>query len=356
MVGKTDLPPGHPVPVLSLVVPVYDEADTIGLFLARAEPVLEGLGEPHEILFVDDGSRDGTLARLRAARAGNPAVKVLALSRNFGKDVALTAGLDHAAGAAVISIDVDLQDPPELIPEMVAQWRAGFDVVYARRASRASDSAAKRLSASWFYRVHNMLADIAIPPDTGDFRLLDRRVVEALRRLPEHNRFMKGLFTWVGFRQGEVLYTRETRAAGRSKWTYWRLWNFAIDGITSFSTVPLRVWSYLGGAVALAGFLYALFLIVRTLAYGADVPGYASLMVVVLFLGGINLLTLGIIGEYLGRTYMEVKARPLYLLREQYGVAEAEGDAAAPDRPAPDSAGEPTAPVTPLRKAGPGAS
>jgi len=334
-------------PTLSLVVPVYDEAAAVGMFLERAEAVLNGLGEPYEILFVDDGSRDETLPRLCAARARNPAVKVLALSRNFGKDVALTAGLDHAAGAAVVSIDVDLQDPPELIPEMVAKWREGFDVVYARRASRASDSAAKRFSASWFYRVHNALADIAIPADTGDFRLLDRRVVRALRRLPEHNRFMKGLFTWVGFRQGEVLYTRASRSAGRSKWNYWRLWNFAIDGITSFSTVPLRVWTYLGGAVALAGFVYALFLIFRTLVHGVDVPGYASLMVVVLFIGGLNLLTLGIIGEYLGRTYMEVKGRPLYLVRESHGLA-AEDDSAA-------GVPDPSARVTPVRKADPGA-
>lgn len=339
-------------PTLSLVVPVFDEAETIGLFLERTEAVLNGLGEPYEILFVDDGSRDGTPARLRAARERNPAVKVLALSRNFGKDVALTAGLDHAAGAAVISIDVDLQDPPELIPDMLAKWREGFDVVYARRASRANDSAAKRLSASWFYRVHNALSDIVIPPDTGDFRLLDRRVVQALRRLPEHNRFMKGLFTWVGFRQGEVLYSRELRSAGRSKWNYWRLWNFALDGITSFSTAPLRVWSYLGGAVALAGFVYALFLIFRTLVHGIDVPGYASLMVVVLFLGGLNLLTLGIIGEYLGRTYMEVKARPLYLVRESHGLAADEAGDSAPAAPR----GGPVADPRPIRKAGPGAS
>jgi len=356
MVHDVERRPDPAAPTLSLVVPVYDEAESVGPFLSRAEAVLAGLGKPYEIVFVDDGSRDETLARLRAARARNPAVKVLALSRNFGKDIALTAGLDHATGAAVVAIDVDLQDPPELIPEMVAKWHAGFDVVYARRASRHSDSATKRVSASWFYRVHNALSDIAIPADTGDFRLLDRRVVAALRRLPEHNRFMKGLFTWVGFRQGEVLYSRETRVAGHSKWNYWRLWNFALDGITSFSTVPLRMWSYLGGAVALMGFVFALFLIFRTLFQGADVPGYASLMVVVLFLGGLNLLTLGIIGEYLGRTYMEVKGRPLYLVRESHGLAAGAVVAGAPDATAPAPGSDPAAELTPVRKASPGAS
>jgi len=305
--------------MLSLVVPVYNEAGGIDAFLARARPVLDGLGEGYEVVFVDDGSTDETWRRLMAARERDPRIKVVGLSRNFGKDIALTAGLDHACGAAVVAIDVDLQDPPEVIPELVAKWREGHDVVYARRLSRDSDSAAKRLSAAWFYRVHHALAEIDIPADTGDFRLMDRKVIEALGRVGERNRFMKGLFTWVGFRQAEVGYRRAARASGESKWSYWRLWNFALDGITSFSTLPLRVWTYVGVAVSVLAFAYALFLIVRTLVHGADTPGYASLMVVVLLLGGINLLSLGVIGEYLGRTYMEVKHRPLYLVRERHG-------------------------------------
>lgn len=306
-------------PVLSVVVPVFNEEGSIGLFLDQMVPVLEKIGEPYEIIFADDGSRDRTLDEILALRERHPAVKVVVLSRNFGKDIALTAGLDCARGKAVIAIDVDLQDPPSVIPDMVEKWRAGNDVVYARRITRETDTRAKRLTASWFYRIHHALAEIDIPDDTGDFRLVDRAVIVALRRLPERNRFMKGLFTWVGFRQAEVQYVRQSRAAGSSKWSYWRLWNFALDGITSFSTLPLRIWSYVGGTISLLAFAYASFLVLRTLIYGADVPGYASLMVVVLLLGGINLLSLGIMGEYLGRTYMEVKNRPLYLVRESHG-------------------------------------
>ena len=305
--------------VISVVVPMYNEADCIDSFFERLGAALDAVGETYEIICIDDGSSDDTLARLIAQRARDPAIKVLGLSRNFGKDIALTAGLDHAGGAATVIIDGDLQDPPELIPELVAKWREGFDVVYATRSSRESDSLAKRLTASLFYRVYNLLADISIPRDTGDFRLLDRRVVEALRRLPERSRFMKGLYAWAGFRQTGVPYVREARGGGATKWGYWNLWNFAWDGITSFSTVPLRVWTYLGLIVSLIALGYAGFLVVRTLVMGIDVPGYASLMVSVLLIGGLNLFTLGIIGEYLGRTYMEVKARPIYLVRDTIG-------------------------------------
>jgi glycosyltransferase involved in cell wall biosynthesis len=305
--------------VLSVVVPMYNEADNIGPFFERLEKVVDGLGEDYEIICVDDGSTDASVEQLITQRSRNPAIKIVELSRNFGKELALTAGLDHASGAAVVVIDADLQDPPELISGLLAKWREGYDVVYARRASRDSDTAAKRVTASWFYRVYNWLADVNIPRNTGDFRLMDRRVIEALSHLPERNRFMKGLFSWVGFRQTAVDYERESRAFGKTKWNYWRLWNFAIEGITSFSTVPLRVWSYVGFAIALFAFAYALFLVLRTFVTGIDVPGYASLMVVILFMGGINLLTVGIIGEYLGRTYMEVKGRPLYLIRERHG-------------------------------------
>ncbi|MBZ8131685.1 glycosyltransferase family 2 protein [Afifella sp. IM 167] len=312
--------------LISLVVPVHNEEDTIAPFLERTQPIIEEIVEPfgdpviYEIVFVDDGSTDDTLARLRTRAKADPRIRVVSLSRNFGKDVALTAGLRFASGKAVVPIDVDLQDPPEVIPLLVEKWLQGFDVVYATRADRSSDDTVKRATARGFYKLFNKIADRPIPPDAGDFRLLSRDVVDVLNRFPERARFMKGLFAWVGFRQCSVPYARVERAAGTTKWGYWRLWNFAIDGITSSTTMPLRVWSYLGGLTAIAAFLYAAFLVTRTLILGIDVPGYASLMVLVLFFGGINLLSLGIIGEYLGRTYTEVKGRPLYIVRETYGL------------------------------------
>ena len=324
MTDKAAFDRAGPDVFLSTVVPIYNEADNIRPFFDRLNKILDALGETYEIICVDDGSTDESVDLLIAERSRNPAVKIVRLSRNFGKELALTAGLDHAGGAAVVVIDADQQDPPELIPALLAKWREGYDVVYARRVSRAGDNLAKRATASWFYRIFNRLTDVAIPNDTGDFRLMDRRVIEALSELPERNRFMKGLFSWVGFRQVAVDYERESRAFGTTKWNYWRLWNLAIEGITSFSTVPLRIWSYVGFIFALFAIAYALFLIFRTIMMGVDVPGYASLMVVVLFLGGINLLTLGIFGEYLGRTYMEAKGRPLYLVRERHGFDEPE--------------------------------
>jgi len=312
---------------LSLVVPILNEAEAIGPFLARVLPIVEALMRRQtpaldfEIVFVDDGSSDDGVARLLAQARKNPAIKIVSLSRNFGKDAALMAGLDHVRGAAVVPLDADLQDPPEAIPEMYAKWREGYDIVFATRIDRGSDSLAKRASAGLFYRLFNAIAETRIPNNAGDFRLLDRRVVEALKQLPERNRFMKGLYAWVGFRHASVAIVREARVAGTSKWRYWSLWNFALDGIAAFSSLPLRVWSYVGGVIAAASFAYALFLIVHTLILGADVPGYASLMVAVLFMGGINLMTLGILGEYIGRTYTEAKRRPLYLVRERIGFA-----------------------------------
>ncbi|NEQ67995.1 MAG: glycosyltransferase, partial [Symploca sp. SIO2D2] len=231
----------------------------------------------------------------------------------------LTAGIDYAGGAAVIPIDADLQDPPELIEQLVAKWREGYDVVYATRRSRQGESWPKRFTARSFYRTIGWMSPVPIPRDTGDFRLLDRQVVEALKQMPERTRFMKGLFGWAGFKQTSVLFDREPRINGTTTWNYWRLWNFAIDGITSFSFLPLKVWSYIGLVISFLAFLYATFLVIRTLIFGVDLPGYASLMVTVLFLGGIQLITLGIIGEYLGRVYEEVKGRPLYLVRDSYG-------------------------------------
>ena len=270
-------------------------------------------------MFIDDGSSDRTLEVIREADAADPRVRGLSLSRNFGKEAALSAGLDHARGLAVIPIDVDLQDPPEAIAPMVAKWRDGFDVVYGVRDNRESDSLPKRLTADLYYRAHNWLSSDKIPEHAGDFRLLDRRVVEVIKAMPERNRFMKGLFAWAGFKSAAVLYHREERTVGTTKFNYWKLWTLAVDGITSASTVPLRVWSYLGGAVALFALGYAIFIVVRTLTSGIEVPGYASMMVAVLFLGGLQLLSLGVLGEYVGRILTEVKHRPLYVVRETIG-------------------------------------
>lgn len=305
---------------ISVVVPLYCEESNIDYLFERLERVLDDLGLSYEIVCVDDGSHDDTLKGLGDHHRRNPRIKVVALSRNFGKELALTAGIDYAVGAAVVPIDADLQDPPELVGALVAKWREGYDVVYARRRSRQGESWLKKMTANSFYRVMERMSNVPIPRDTGDFRLLDRRVVDVLKLLPERTRFMKGLFAWVGYRQTEVVYDRNARHSGETKWNYWRLWNFAIDGITSFSLAPLRVWSYVGVAFALLSFLYGTFLLLRTLTGGTDVPGYASLMVAVLFLGGVQMVSLGILGEYLGRVYEEVKGRPLYLVRETVGI------------------------------------
>ena len=308
---------------LSLIIPVKDEEEAIPVFLSRVVPLLEKLPDPaarsFELLFIDDGSSDRTLEVIRAAAARDPRVRGLSLSRNFGKEAALSAGLDHSRGLAVIPLDVDLQDPPEAIAPMLAKWREGNDVVYGVRDNRESDSLPKRLTADLYYRAHNRLSSDKIPEHAGDFRLLDRRVVDVIIAMPERNRFMKGLFAWAGFRSAAVLYHREERKVGTTKFNYWKLWTLAIDGITSASTVPLRVWSYVGGTVALGALAYAIVIIIRTLLSGIQVPGYASLMVAILFLGGLQLLSLGVLGEYVGRILTEVKHRPLYVLREKIG-------------------------------------
>jgi glycosyltransferase involved in cell wall biosynthesis len=269
---------------------------------------------PYEIVYVNDGSRDNTLSVLRELRAHDPNVTVVDLSRNFGKEIALSAGLDLACGDAVIVIDADLQDPPELMPELVAGWREGYDVVYAVRTAREGETWFKSFTARWFYRVIQSMSRVWIPPDTGDFRLISRRAVDALGRLREHHRFMKGLFAWIGYPQKAVAYRREPRAAGHTKWNYWKLWNFALEGFTSFTTVPLQVATYFGLGIAGLSFAYMLFVIYKKLMYGDPVAGYPSLMTVILFLGGVQLLTVGVLGEYLGRMFNEVKQRPLYLL------------------------------------------
>lgn len=305
---------------LSIVVPFYNEELNIDHLFNELESVLKRLNASYEIVCVNDGSRDNTLKCLVEHHHRNPAIKVVNFSRNFGKEIALTAGIDYATGAAVIPFDADLQDPPEVIEELVAKWREGYDVVNATRRSRAGETWFKRFTANAFYNTIGSMSRVPIPPNTGDFRLLDRRVVDSLKQLPERTRFMKGLFAWVGYKQATVMFDRQPRLKGKTTWNYWRLWNFALDGITSFSFLPLKVWGYVGLSISSISLLYAVYLVIRTLLIDSiDVPGYASLMVAVLFLGGIQLLTLGIIGEYLGRVYEEVKGRPLYLVRESYG-------------------------------------
>lgn len=304
---------------LSVVVPLYNEELNIDYLFERLVSVLDRLKMNYEIVCVNDGSKDNTIDRLIEHHHQTPAIKVVNLSRNYGKEIALSAGLDFANGAAVVPIDADLQDPPELIEELVEKWREGYDVVLATRRSRVGEGWVKRFTANAFYRTIDRISQVPIPRDTGDFRLMDRRVVNALKRLPERNRFMKGLFAWVGFKQTSIYYDRPSRYKGETTWNYWRLWNFALDGITSFSFIPLKVWSYIGLLVAIPAFFYASFLVLRTVLFGIDLPGYASLMVAVLFLGGVQLVSLGVLGEYLGRVYEEVKGRPLYLVREAYG-------------------------------------
>ncbi|MCL5777765.1 glycosyltransferase family 2 protein [Limibaculum sp. FT325] len=305
---------------LSIIVPMFNEEEAVDPFLDRLLPVVAGLAGDFEVLCIDDGSRDATVARVLARRGAEPRVKLIALARNFGKEAALSAGIDHAEGDAVVAIDADLQQPPELIGRMIERWREGFDVVACTRTDRSADSRARGFVSRTFYRVFNRIAEQPIPPETGDFRLMDRAVIDALRQLPERNRFMKGLFAWVGFRVTTLPYDHIQRTAGASKFRFWKLWNFALDGITAFSTFPLRVWSYLGFAVAILAILYASFIVLRTLIFGADVPGFASILTAVLFLGGVQLISLGILGEYVGRILVETKRRPVYLVRAAWGI------------------------------------
>ncbi len=306
-------------PLVSLIVPVLNEEESIGLFLERVEATL-GRDVSLEYVFVNDGSVDGTLRCLLEAGRPGRLLRIVSLSRNFGKEAALTAGIDHAQGDVLVPIDVDLQDPPEVILKFIARWQEGYDVVFGLRMSRAADGALKRWSAGLFYRLFNRFSSTRIPPNAGDFRLFDKRVAAVLRHLPERNRFMKGLFAWAGFKTACVPYERPARAAGTTKWNYWRLWNFALDGIVGFSTLPLRTWSYVGAVTSLLAFLYAAFIVARTLLHGADVPGYASLVTIVLFLGGLQLLSVGVMGEYIGRLITEVKGRPIYVVDRVHEV------------------------------------
>ena len=305
---------------VSLIVPCYNEAACLDEFFARLKEVLaQHVTFDWQIVCIDDGSADDTLDHLQRHAQENPQLLVLELSRNFGKECALTAGLDFASGDAVIPIDADLQHPPELISEMLQQWQAGADVVLARRRSRETDHPLLRWFSKRFYHWHNRLAECDIPPDVGDFRLMDRRVVEALRSLPERRRFMKGLFAWVGFRQVTLDYDVAPRSAGKSSFNARRLWGLALEGITSFSTVPLTVWVWLGMLIAGLAMAYGVWVVIKTLVYGVDVPGYASLLAAVLFMGGIQLIGIGVLGQYIGRIYSEAKQRPVYLVRRIYG-------------------------------------
>jgi glycosyltransferase involved in cell wall biosynthesis len=310
--------------VLSVVLPMHNEAENIAPLFARLVPAMEKLGVPYEVICVDDGSRDDTWDRLLLARQSNHRIRLLRFSRNFGKEMAMTAGLRHAHGRAIVLMDSDLQHPPEMIEQFYAQWQAGAQVVYGVRKSRDTDPPLRRWLTRCFYRVLDSMSEVPLPRDAGDFRLMDRAVVEALNQMGERTRFMKGLYSWVGFRQVAVPFETAARHAGRSTFNNWKLFRFALDGIVSFSTLPLRVWSWLGLAVAAVAVAYGAFILLMTLLYGVDVPGYASLMVATLFLGGVQLICLGVLGDYLGRVFSEVKGRPLYILSDSAGFTSAE--------------------------------
>ncbi len=308
--------------LLSLLVPMYNESEVIPVFFERILEVLSGLEINWEIVCVNDGSNDDTEDLVRGYAEKDRRIKLVSFSRNFGKEPAMTAALDYASGDAVVPIDADLQDPPEVIGEMLAKWHEGYDVVFAKRASRDSDTVVKRSTAHWFYTLFNRLSDIPIPENVGDFRLMDKRVADVIRQMPEKDRFMKGLFSWPGFKTATVEFERQNRESGDSKFNYWKLWNFALSGITSFSTAPIRFGTYLGLVIAALSFVYGIYIITKTIFMGVDTPGYASLVVIVLFLGGVQLVSIGLLGEYIGRIYKEVKNRPLYVVDKTLGLKE----------------------------------
>ncbi|WP_207477869.1 glycosyltransferase family 2 protein [Arenibaculum pallidiluteum] len=307
-------------PTVSVVIPCYNEAQNITALFERLLPVLDAMPVAWEVVCVNDGSRDDTLARLMEVHHQRPQVKVVDLSRNFGKEAALSAGLAHARGDAIIPMDADLQHPPELLPELVARWQEGYDVVIAVRHARVGQSLRHRVMARAFYWAFDRMSEVPLPREAGDFRLMDRKVVDIVNRMPERTRFMKGIFAWVGFRQTSIRYEQGDRAGGKTTWNFLRLLRFSLDGLTAFSVFPLRVWGLIGGLISLFAFVYIVIRLLRTAIFGIDVPGYESIIVTVLFLGGIQLLTLGIIGDYLGRVFNEVKGRPLYIVRSAHGL------------------------------------
>ncbi len=314
-------------PVLSIVAPAYNEERNLPAFLAAIIPVLEGIGETFEIVFVNDGSRDGTLGMLAAAASQDPRIKVVGLARNFGKDIALSAGLAHARGQAVIPIDCDLQHPVELIPAFVAKWREGFDMVLGVRSKRDEEGFLRRSASRTYYKVMRWMTSVEIPPNAGDFRLIDRKIIDVIIKMPERHRFMKGIFAWPGFKVTAVEFQAHVRANDTaSTWSFFKLWRFALDGLFSFSTAPLKIWTYVGVLTALGSFVYLAITLVQKLFFGIDAPGYASLLIVVLFFNGLSLVSNGIQGEYIARIFEEVKGRPLYVVGSTFGFDEAQPD------------------------------
>lgn len=303
---------------ISLIVPMYNEQEVIDMFFDKIQKVMKSINSyTYEILCVDDGSKDNTLDILKKYAKQDERIKIISFSKNFHKEQALYAGLEHCAGRVAIPIDADLQDPPELILKFIEKWEEGYDVVYGIREDRKSDTFLKRLSAIFFYKTYNFIAEDPIPYNTGDFRLITRKVIDAIKTIKEKKIFMKGIFSWVGFKSIGIPYKRPERKLGRTKWNYWRLWNFSLDGITSTTTLPLRIWTYIGFLLSILSFFYVLFIVFRTLIFGIELPGYASLISCVLFLGGVQLLVLGVFGEYIGRILIEVKNRPLYIINER---------------------------------------
>ena len=304
--------------VISIVCPFFNEEAMVDFFMEEVSTVVNEIKKTYEIICINDGSTDNTMKKLLQAKKKYPNICIINLSRNFGKEAALTAGLDYAQGEVIIPIDADLQDPPELIKKFILQWEKGFDVVLAKRVDRSSDNFIKRTTAQLFYKIHDKIADTKIPDNVGDYRLITKKVLNAIQQVPENQRFMKGIFAWVGFKTTVVEYNREARKAGKTSFHGWSLWNFALEGITSFSTVPLRVWLYIGCIISLLSFLYGSFIVLRTLILGVDLPGYASLLTTILFLGGVQLIGIGVLGEYIGRIYMEAKRRPSYIVEGKY--------------------------------------
>lgn len=305
-------------PFISIVCPCYNEEEVINHFLKNITKILATSNKTYEIIFIDDGSTDNTLQVLIESKNNYEHLKILKLSRNFGKEIALTAGIDATIGETVVPIDVDLQDPPEIILDFIKKYEEGYDVVVGKRVDRTSDTFAKKFSAEAFYKFHNKISDINIPNNVGDYRLMSRKVVDEIKKLPESQRFMKGIFAWIGFKTATIEYKREVRVAGETSFNGWKLWNFALDGITSFSTVPLRIWLYIGVVISALSFIYGSIIIIKTLIFGVDIAGYASMLTVVLFLGGVQLMGIGILGEYIGRIYIESKNRPIYIIENEY--------------------------------------
>lgn len=303
---------------ISIVCPCFNEQDMVDIFMQKINAVLNEINKSFEIIIINDGSTDNTMDKLLQAKKIYSQIRIINLSRNFGKEAALSAGLDFSQGEVIIPIDADLQDPPELIKEFIIKWQEGFDVVLAKRTDRGTDSFAKRFTAMLFYKLHNKISHTEIPDNVGDYRLMTKKVLKAIQKLPENQRFMKGIFAWVGFKTTVVTYKRDKRKAGKSSFNGWNLWNFAIEGITSFSTFPLRVWLYVGSFIAFLSFTYGGYIVIWTFINGVDLPGYASLLTAILFLGGVQLIGIGILGEYLGRTYEESKHRPLYIVEDEY--------------------------------------